>query len=122
MPNPARHQNEFTIPHRFKLGPRHQARPRRDRRLDERLVLADLAEQQETAVVQPHDPRQRRINKPFPGGLARSRLEAELLGATQHLGNADCSRAESMTDLLGIGAETVKTQQHDQSREARINY
>ena len=27
-PDPARHQNEFAVPHCFKLGPRHQSGPR----------------------------------------------------------------------------------------------
>jgi hypothetical protein len=50
----------------------------------------------------------------------RSRLEPKLLGAAQHLRNANCSPTEAMTDLLGIGAETVKTQQHHQCREPWI--
>jgi hypothetical protein len=78
--------------------------------LHQRLAVTDLAEQQEAAVAQRHDPWQRRLDKPFPVGQARSRLEAQLLGTAQHFGNADYPSAEAMTDLLGIGAESMKTQ------------
>jgi hypothetical protein len=78
--------------------------------LHQRLAVTDLAEQQEAAVTQRHDPWQRRLDKPFPVGQARSRLEAQLLRTAQHFGNADYPRAEAMTDLLGIDAESMKTQ------------
>ena len=48
-----------------------------------------------------HDPRQRRVDKAFPVGQARSRLEAKLLGRAQHLGNPDGFRPKPMPDLLG---------------------
>ena len=78
------------------------------------------AEQQETAVAQRHDCGHRYADKSLPGGQPRSRLEPKLLGAAQHLRNANCPATEAMADLLGIGAEAVKTQQHYQRREPWI--
>ena len=63
-----------------------------------------------------HDRWQRRAGKPLPGGQPRSRLEPKLLGAAQHLRNANCPAAKAMPDLLGIGADTVETQQHHAGR------
>src|SRR5262249_62405203 len=59
--------------------------------------------------------------KPLPGGQPRSRLEPKLLGAAQHLRNANCPPTEAMADLLGIGANTVETRQHHQRRKAWIS-
>src|SRR5262249_37141100 len=73
-------------------------------------AVTDLAEQQETAVAHRHDCGHRRADKPLPSGQPRSRLEPKLLGAAQHLRNANCPATEAMADLLGIGAEAVKTQ------------
>ena len=78
------------------------------------------AEQQETAVAQRHDCGHRYADKSLPGGQPRSRLEPKLLGAAQHLRNANCPATEAMADLLGIGANTVETQQHHQRREPWI--
>ena len=46
--------------------------------------------------------------------VRRSRLEPELLGAAQHLGDADRRAAELMPNLVRIGADAVKAQQHDE--------
>ena len=62
----ARHQDEPAVPDRLELGPRHELGPRRQRMLDQRLVLADLAENQKAAVAQRGDPGQGRPGEPRP--------------------------------------------------------
>jgi hypothetical protein len=51
------HQNQATVPDRLEIVPGHQFGPRRLRRLHDDLVVADLAEQQESAVLQHRDGR-----------------------------------------------------------------
>ena len=84
------------------------------RALDEDLVVGDLAEDQEAAVAQHGDPRQRRDGKPLPARPLHPRLEPELLGAAQHLGDADARGAHPMADLVRVGSDAVATQQHHQ--------
>ena len=84
-----RHQIEAAVPDRDELGPRHQVGPRRQRRLDQDLVVAGLAEDQEAAVAQRRDGGQGRRGEPRPVGPARARLEAEILGAAEHFRCAD---------------------------------
>ena len=61
-----RHQHKTAVPDRLEFGARHQRRPRRQRSLDENLVLAGLAEEQKAAVAQRRDRRQRRVGQPLP--------------------------------------------------------
>jgi hypothetical protein len=118
---PARHQHQVTIPRRLEFGPRHHGGTGRQRRLHQRLAVTDLAEQQETAVAQRHDCGHRRADKPLPSGQPRTRLEPKLLGAAQHLRNANSPPTEAMANLLGIGANTVETRQHHQRRKTWVS-
>jgi hypothetical protein len=111
------HQDEAAIPRRFELGSRHQRRPLGIRRLDEDLVLANLAEQQKPAIAQSSDCGQRRTSQPVPSRPGLARLQAELPGAAQHLGHADRVGAELMADLRRIDAEPVEAQQHHERGE-----
>jgi hypothetical protein len=118
---PARHQHQVTIPRRLEFGPRHHGGTGRQRRLHQRLAVTDLAEQQETAITQRHDCGHRRADKPLPSGQPRTRLEPKLLGAAQHLRNANSPPTEAMANLLGIGANTVETRQHHQRRKTWVS-
>ena len=117
QPGAPRHQDEAAIPRGFELGSRHQRRPLGIRRLDEDLVLANLAEQQKPAVAQSSDCGQRRTGQPVPSCPGLARLQAELPGAAQHLGNTDRVGAELMADLRRIDAEPMKAQQHHERSE-----
>jgi hypothetical protein len=117
QPCASRHQDEAAVPHGLELGPGHQRRPLRIRRLDQDLVLAGLAEQQKPAVAQSGDSRQRRAGQAVPPRLGLAGLQAELTGAAQHLGHADRVGAELMADLCRIDAESMETQQHHERGE-----
>ena len=58
------------------------------------------------------------LREPLPVGVARARLEAELLGATQHLGDADGGCPDPMTDLLRLSPDAMKAQQHHKGGRA----
>ena len=47
-------------------------------------------------------------------------LRPELLGAAQHLGDADAAAAEAVADLLRIGPDALEAQQHHQGAEPGI--
>jgi len=117
---PCHHYNA-TVADGLELGLGHQGRARRMRRLNDHLAVAEFSEQQETAVVQRSDRWHRRGFKPFPANNAFARLKTEFLGAAQHFWNADPSSAEAMTDLLRIGPDAVKMQEHDQGDKARVS-
>ena len=53
-------------------------------------------------AVQRRYPGQRGPGKPIPVRGANAGFETELLGATQHLGNADPGRPAAVTDLPGF--------------------
>ena len=52
--------------------------------------------------------------KTRPAGSNRARLEAESLGASQHLGHPDLARAQSVAELLPVGRNTVQPEQQDE--------
>ncbi len=82
--------------------------------LDQNLVVGDLAEDQEAAIAQRGDPGQRGRGKPIPARRAGARFEPEVLGATQHLGDADRRGAAAVADLPRLGTDAVNAQQDDQ--------
>src|SRR5205823_6418101 len=106
--------------HRLELLAAHQLGPRRDRRLDQCPLVRDLAEDQEPPVAQRRDRRHWGAHEALPARRDRPRLHPQLLGAAQHLGDADRLRPETVADLLGIGPEPVKAQQRYQRRQALI--
>ena len=88
--------------------------------LHQRLVVADLADNQEAAVFQHGDAGQRRPRQAIPIGRARAGLQAEVLGAAQHFDDADPRDAKPMLDLRGIGANAVDIQAGAPARRGRI--
>ena len=66
---PPGHQHQPAVPHRLELGARHQLRARLVGRLDQDLVLAGPAQQQEAAIAQDGDAGQGRARQPVPAGL-----------------------------------------------------
>ena len=109
------------VPDLLEVGARHQGGARRVRQLDDRLVVADLDHEQEAAVAQGRDRRQRRRGKARPFRRGRAGLEAELPGAAQDLGDADRRRAAAMADMLRIGADAVHAQHRDEDVEPGID-
>jgi hypothetical protein len=87
---------------------------------DDGLVVAALAEEEETAVLERGDRGQRGIRQPGPFGLTRARLEPKLLRHPQHFRDADRHPAEAVTDLVGIGSDPVEAQCRDQGNQAWI--
>ena len=75
----ARHQDKAAIPNRLELSARHRFGSRRRRLLDEDLVLADLAEDEEPTIAQRRYPGQRGAGETFPVRRGRARLEPEVL-------------------------------------------
>ena len=117
---PASHQNQPAVPDRGELGPRHQGRPLRLRRLDQNLVLAGLGEQEEPAIALGRDGGQRGLGKPGPIGPVGTSLESKTLGAPEHFRNADVGGSKPVTDLIGISRDALEAQQHHEGFEPRI--
>ena len=63
---PPGHQDEASVPRGLELGPAHHRRPCAGR-LHDRLAVGGLSENQEAAVAQRDDGRQRRPLQPLPG-------------------------------------------------------
>ena len=87
------------------------------RPLDEELIVGDLAKNQESAVPQHGDARQRGDGEPLPIGFLHPGLEPETLGAAQHVGNADSRDAHPMPNLARLGRDAVAAQQCHQGRK-----
>ena len=103
-----------------KFGARQHFRARHRGALNQDLVVAHLAENEEAAVRERRDGGERRARKPVPFGLEGARLEPEFLGAAEHFRHAEAHRAEAVRYLAGVGGDAVKLQQHDERGEARI--
>src|SRR5262245_45258633 len=116
----ARHQHQLTVPYRLELGARHQGGTRRVRRLNDCPVLRHLAEDDEFAIAQHRDAGQRRGGKSRPFGFVGARLEAQLLGAAEHLKYADGAVAKTMAQLRGIGANALQPQHDQEDRKPGI--
>ncbi len=63
---------------------------------------------------------QRRLGKMLPARAESARLQPLVLGAAQHLRDADADAAEAVADLLAVAADTLEAQQHDQRSETGI--
>ena len=119
---PAGHQNQPAVPDRGELGPRHQGRPLRLRRLDQNLVLAGLGEHEEPAIALGRDGGQRGLGKPRPIGPVGPCLESKTLGAPEHFRNADVGGSKPVTDLIGISRNALEAQQRHEGFEPRIGW
>jgi hypothetical protein len=115
-----RHQHKLTVPHGLELLARHQARLWRLGRLDNCLVVPDLADDDETAITQHRDAGHRRRGEAPPARSVGPRLEPQFLGAAQHLGHADRPVSDAMADLLGIGPDALKPQHGHKDGKAGI--
>ncbi len=120
QPDPAGHQDQFAVPDREELGPRHQGRPLRVRRPNQDLVFGGLGDQQEGAVAQGGDRRQGRPGQPRPVRPVGAGLEPEILGAPEHLRCANLVSSEPVPDLSGIGRNALEMQQRHEGFEPRI--
>ena len=109
---PPGHQHQPAVPHGLELGARHQLRARLVGHLDQDLVLAGPAQQQEAAIAQDGDAGQGRARQPVPAGLGLTRFETELIGAAQHLRHTDGVGAELMANLAWIDAKALQSKQH----------
>src|SRR5579883_189050 len=116
----ARHEHQPPAPHGLEDGALDELWAADPGILDECAVIGDLADDQEAAIAQLDDGRQVQTRKPLPGARYQARLDAEILRATQHLGNADRDAAKAVPDLIGFGGDAVKPQQQDERRQSRI--
>lgn len=88
--------------------------------LHQDLVVGQLAEDQEAAIGTLGDGGKRDFGELRPVTGNGAGLEAEILGATQHLGDAGRDAAQAMTNLPGIGGNTVKAQQQHQTGQPAV--
>ena len=88
--------------------------------MHQNLVIADLAEDQETSIPQRGDPGKWCFGQPLPVRRVRARLEPKLLRAAQHLGDADRGCAAPVANSARLGTNAVTAQQHHQRGEPRI--
>ena len=112
-----RHQHNAAGPDFLKLGAIENFRARGDDVLHHCLVVGDLAEDGEAAVAQRQDDGQLGLDEARPIALGEPRLEAELLGGAQHLGDADRGRGEPVADLLGFDGNAVNAQHDHQASQ-----
>jgi len=117
----ARHQDDVAVPDVLQLGPRHDDRTWRQRRLDDRLVVADLADEQELAVVERGNGGQGRGREPLPSRAVGLDFQTHFLGAADHVRDADSVFAQPVAQLLRVGADAMEPQQHDQGGKPRIH-
>ena len=85
------------------------------------LSSTALPSSEEAAFAQRRDGRERGRGEPLPIGLDRARLDLELLGAAQHLRNAERHAAKLMPNLLRVGRHAEKAQYHHQRDETGID-
>jgi hypothetical protein len=105
----AGHQHQAAVPHRLEFGAGHHRRTRRQRVLDQDLVLASLAENEVAPLAAHCDAGERGMDQPPPVRLIDARLELKFLPAPQHFGDADVG-AEAVAYLLGVGADAMEPQ------------
>ena len=117
----AGHQDQPTVPDRGEFVPRHQHGSRRQRRLDQDLFLVGLGDQQEAAIAQRRDRRQRRAGKPRPVSPIGLGLESHIPGAPEHFRCANLVRSQPMRDLSGIGRNALEMQQCHEGLETWID-
>ena len=115
-------EDQAAVPDLEELVTCHQDGPQGLRRLDQDLVFAGLGEHQEPAIAQGSDGGQGRRGEPPPGGPPRTRLESEVLGASEHFRCAHSDRSEAMPDLSMIGGNALETQQRHEGFEPRIGW
>ena len=104
----ARHQHQTAGPVGFEFCTGEQLRATDGRRLNHSLVVSDLTQDQEFAILAFGDGGQRQFCQTRPVRGHRSRLDLELTGAAQHLGDADQRAAESVADLGRISRNPMK--------------
>jgi hypothetical protein len=102
----AGHQHQAAVPHRLEFGAGHHRRTRRQRVLDQDLVLAGLAENEVAPLAEHRDAGERGMDQPPPVRLIDARLELKFLPAPQHFGDADVG-AEAVAYLLGVSADAM---------------
>src|SRR5262249_8910964 len=115
----ARDEDEPAAPARLELGAPEQFGPPHPRILHDRLVVDDLAENDEAAVMAFGERRQRRLREPRPIRDGRPRLEPQALGTTQDLRNPERRRTELMTNLSWVERNLVEAQQQHKRVDAR---
>ena len=114
-------QHEAPVPLGLELAAADDQRLTRERILDQRAAVGDLRKDEEAAVAPCRQRRKRRPGEPSPIAREAARLQAERLGAAQHVGNFDHrSGREPVADLRGVGADPVKAQEHHQAGEAWV--
>ncbi len=118
---PAGHEDHLAVPLRLELRPGDEGGPRLVRGLDDRLVLADLGEIDELAILHDGDARQGRLQQARPARRHEMRLEAALATAAQDLGDSDGRLAVPMPDLQRVRAHAMKAQEENQDRQSRID-
>ena len=88
--------------------------------LHDDLAVADPADDEEAPILQDGDAGKRRVGEAFPIRREAARLQAQFLGAAQHLGHADGAAGETVAELIEIGADALEAQQHDERAETAV--
>ena len=112
-----RHQDQTAVPERFEFSTGKLGRTGLRRTLHQDFVALRPAKQNKAAVIEGRDRRQRRARKTRPVRVDRSRFEAELLCASQHLRDADAPCAQPVTELLLLGRNPVQSEQQDKDEK-----
>ena len=112
------HQDQAAAPNGLELFACHRLRALLSRALHQHLVSSGAAQDQEAAVEEHGDARQRSRGQPLPAGRQELRLEVHFFGAPEHFGDAYPRRPDPVTDLFRFGAYSV-TVQHDHQRHQR---
>ena len=119
QPGAAHHQHKAAGPCLLELLLRHDLGLAGAGHMHQHLVRGRLAHQQERAVAQLGNTRQRRARKPRPPRRQAARLEAELTRAAEHLDDPDgfAGHAELVMELGRFRCHALQTQQRNKGCE-----
>src|SRR4029077_16319380 len=116
----AHHQDKAAVPQFFEFGAVQRFWARCRGALNEHPISPRIAEQEEPAVLECRDCRQRRLCEARPRRLDRAGLEPELLCTAQHLCDADSGRAQAVAQLRLLGSNAMNPQQHGKGEEPLV--
>ena len=119
-PGALAHQDQAAVPRRLELGLRHHHRPGRAGKLHDGLAVAGLAENQEAAIAQRDDGRERGLVQPSPRSLLRDAPLCPNCFAQRSISLVPITSANLMADLLRVSRHAQESQQHDERGETRI--
>ena len=117
-----RHQDDAPGPVGLELGALEHLRAVCGGLLNQRPLVAHLADDDEATRPALDDRGQRQLHQPGPVLTDRARLQLQLLGTAEHLRNPDRLARELMGDLRGIDGDLMKPQQQGQALQPSIRF